>query len=480
VSLNDETARLRNAALQIFGEALGSVETGAAMRNAVSLRGSNLQICDSTFDLNNSAHSIYSIAIGKAAWPMACALESILQGRLTGGVLSGPPAPTFRPQVLLHDHLSSAAQSDAEANQWSLPAERWQVFAGGHPLPNQQSLDAAAAAFQLLQRAEAERSLIIFLISGGGSAMLEWPAHESVTLDDLRRANQVLVESGLSINKINAVRRSFSAIKGNKLAGRAPQARQLSLIISDTPEGQEASVASGPTLAPPLDGASPSEIVRRHDLRTRLPDSILQAIDRGAEYRAERQIQQEYYVILHNHKALDAAAEAARQRDFAVEVALDISDQPIESGCEELIARLLRLSKQFAGTGRAVCLISGGEFACPVRGPGRGGRNAETALRLAMHLDRLNIEAGTTRKLRTFVLSAGTDGIDGNSPATGALADHTSISRGSEEGLDAARFLLNSDSFSYFDALGDAIVTGPTGTNVRDIRLLMLGSDRST
>lgn len=475
MSSNDATCRLRNAALQVFGEALSSVDPGLAVRNAVSLRGSNLQICDTTLDLSTGPHSIYSIAIGKAAWPMACALESILQGRLTAGVLSGLAPTTSSPQVRSYDGISGPEIIESEAHAWSLPPKRWQVFAGGHPLPNQQSLNAAAAAFQLLQRANQERALIIFLISGGGSAMMEWPANEAITLADLRRANQLLVESGLAIDEINVVRRSFSAIKGNKLAARAPQPRQMTLIVSDTFEGQEATVASGPTMQPPPGGRSSSEIVNRYDLRQRLPNSILEAIDRGADQGASRPIRQEHYVLLDNRLALEAVAEAARQRGFLVEVALDISDQPIESGCEALIARMLSLSDQ--GKGQTVCLISGGEFACPVRGEGKGGRNSETALRLALRLDRLNKEAGTRRELRAVMLGAGTDGIDGNSPATGAIADHTSISRGLEAGLDAESSLLKSDSFTYFDALGDAIVTGPTGTNVRDVRILMPGSE---
>ncbi len=475
MSSNDETCRLRDAALQIFGEALSSVDPGSALRNAVSLRGSNLQICDTTLDLSTSFHPIYSIALGKAAWPMACALESILQDRLIAGVISGPSPPTLPTSMPSSDGFTRPEITDSRTQAWSLPAERWQVFAGGHPLPNQQSLDAARAAFGLLQRAEDERALIIFLISGGGSAMLEWAANETITLDDMRRANQVLVESGLSIDKINVVRRAFSAIKGNKLAARAPRSRQFTLIVSDTPDGQEATVASGPTLRTPSGGLSADEIVNRHNLRVRLPHSILQAIDRGTEQSAHGQARQEHYVLLHNRNALEAAAEAARQREFLVRMALDISDQPIESGCAALIARLLRLREQLSGKGQTACLISGGEFACPLRGRGTGGRNSETALRLALQLDRLNREAGKKRRLCAVILSAGTDGIDGNSPATGAIADHSTVSRGSDSGLDAESFLQNSDSFTYFDALGDAIVMGSTGTNVRDIRLLLLG-----
>jgi len=480
VSKNGGASLLRRAALEIFGEALRSVDPSQALRNAVTLQGSRLQICDTTFDLGAHPPRIYSIAIGKAAWPMARALDSVLEDRLAAGVISAPSTITLQTRMPGSQDLQRAEAANSLTKARSLPTERWQVFEGGHPLPNQQSLDAAHAAFGLLQRAEEESALMIFLVSGGGSAMLEWTSDEGITLEDLRGANQVLVESGASITEINVVRRAFSSIKGGKLAARAPHARQITLIVSDTPDGQEASVASGPTMQPPPGALFAEEVIDRYDLAARLPLSILKAID-GAGGQTPTmfprpQRREEYYVLLDNRTALEAAVMVARRHGFTVEMALDISAQPIELGCNELISRLLQLREQLTGEGQTACLISGGEFACPVRGSGIGGRNSETAMRLALQLNGLDeYRKEWKRNLRTVVLSAGTDGIDGNSPATGAIADETTVSRGLALGLEAETFLLNSDSFSYFNALGDAIITGPSGTNVRDLRLMFVG-----
>src|SRR6266550_763238 len=222
--------QLRLAAREIFDETLHAVDAGVAVRHAVRLDGSQLNIGDTTIDIKN--RSVYSVAIGKAAFNMAHALEQVLGDSFTAGFMSGPPLPGF-----------------TEMPEWKLRT-RWRWTEGGHPLPNQNSLLAATEAFELLQRANEERALVIFLISGGGSAMLEWPITEDITLADLRTANQTLVNCGASISEVNAVRRAFSAIKGGRLATRAPDCDQITLIISDVPGGEERNVASGPTLLP--------------------------------------------------------------------------------------------------------------------------------------------------------------------------------------------------------------------------------------
>jgi hydroxypyruvate reductase len=175
----------------------------------------------------------------------------------------------------------------------------------------------------------------------------------------------------------------------------------------------------------------------------------------------------EHFVLLENNDALQAAAGAATRRGFSAEIANDISDEPIEVGCEKLLARLRNMRESNPAR---MCLISGGEFACPVKGNGIGGRNLENALRLAIAAN------STQSRFSSFVaLCAGTDGIDGNSPAAGAIVDHTTIDRALKIGLDPQDFLDRSDTYSFFVALGDAITTGPTGTNVRDLRILLTG-----
>jgi hydroxypyruvate reductase len=352
------------------------------------------------------------------------------------------------------------------------------VFAGGHPLPNEASIEAARAAFALLRAADAraERALVIFLISGGGSAMLEWPRDESITLAELREANGALVSCGAGIDEINCVRRALSSVKGGGLSARAARAAQISLIISDTKSGEPHNVASGPTFAFPHESHDPSEIVKRYGLDARLPASILRAVRQARPFRAEADrcgALRRHQVLLDNERAVVRASEVATAHGFAVEIARDVSEQGVKAGAALLVSRLFDLRRREGG--RPVCLISGGEFSCPVRGAGTGGRNAETVLRCAFEIEARAEPASPGAAARLVALSAGTDGIDGNSTAAGALCDDTTLARARSLSLDARTFLEASDAHTFFAALGDAINTGATGTNVRDLRLLLAG-----
>ncbi len=329
-------------------------------------------------------------------------------------------------------------------------ANRWQSFIGGHPLPNETSLAAAHAAFALLDRANTEQAIVIFLISGGGSAMIEWPVNDDISLRDLRAANQDLISCGASIAEVNSVRRAFSAVKGGGLARRSPRAQMFTLIVSDTNPGDEASVASGPTLAAPPDAPKAIEVVEHYGLDMVLPESIVKAVHSAKH--ATDPVNGSHVVLLDNRTAVEAARTKAIELGFNTATLDHISEQPIQEGCDLLLAS-------------SSCAISGGEFSCPVHGDGRGGRNLETALRCAISLH------GQTSHV--VVLSAGTDGIDGNSPAAGAIADETTINRARNLNLDAEQYLARSDSYSFFEQLNDLIVTGPTGTNVRDLRIML-------
>jgi glycerate 2-kinase len=375
--------QLRRSAREIFDAALASVDPRQAVRRAIVRDGSVVEVCGERFDASSTP--IFAVAIGKAAASMALGVEDALGDKLTRGVISAP------------------ASSEPLAQQW-------EIFEGGHPLPNEASLEAAEAALNLLNWANDVRGVVICLVSGGGSAMFEYPNNPAMSLDDLRRENQSLIASGARISEINALRRTFSAVKGGKLAEYAPHARFVTLIVSDTNRGDEANVASGPTLP-----SSP------------------------------------YRVLLGNWTALDAARQKALELGFTPVIAYDISEQPIQDGCDLLLSSMKDTD----------CLISGGEFSCPVRGDGVGGRNLETVLRCALKNQPL------------VILSAGTDGIDGNSPAAGAIADQTTLERARRLGLDPADFLARSDSYTFFGKLGDLIVTGATGTNVRDLRILL-------
>ena len=445
----NELRELRNTAREIFDDALAAVDARRAVLDVVEFDGAALRVKGEPFELRRARSKIYSVALGKAAAAMASALDERLGAALAGGVLSAP-------------------RSDFRLSK------RWRVYEGGHPLPNAESMEAAHAAFELLRKADDAEALVVFLVSGGGSAMLELPRDERLTLEELRETNRVLVTCGAPIDEVNAIRRALSAVKGGGLASRAPRAAQATLVVSDVAAGRAYDVASGPTLSAPPDAPDFAETVARYELASKLPAHVLRALEEaGAHSPAQTspRTQRTFHVLLDNASACEAAVRAARARGFAVEFARDVVEQHVEEGAAVLVKRLLTLYALEGGAGgRGVCLVSGGEFSCPVRGSGTGGRNSETALRVAFELEK--VSAGTVPK-HLVALCAGTDGIDGNSPADGALADETTVTRAHAQGLDAQKFLHESDAYTLFNNLGDAIVTGPTGTNVRDVRILL-------
>jgi hydroxypyruvate reductase len=460
-----ELPELRGAALEIFRAALCRADAYQAVRRAVHLKGQALVVCETAINLAARRKAIYAIAIGKAAHAMAGALDEILDERLTAGLIAGLPVSQEAPEAF----------APATRAAFSL-SHRWRVFAGGHPLPNEESLAAARAAFEIMERAEETRALVLFLISGGGSALIEWPRDERLTLAELREAHRALVHSGASIAEINAVRRALSAVKGGGLSSRAPHAAQLSLIISDTNPGEEHNVASGPTFDAWAGAPEAAAVIARYNLAERLPGSILSAIARQRSSKIALPLEplRRHYVLLTNADAVAGAADAARALGFIVETAEDICEQEIGDGCARLLDRLRDAYRRSAG--KLVCLLSGGEFACPLRGAGVGGRNSETALRLALAIgERRDAEHNPAWPAHIVALSAGTDGIDGNSPAAGAVSDHLTLPRAVALGLDARRFLEESDAYSFFAALKDTVQTGATGTNVRDVRVLLAG-----
>ena len=403
---NQIRVHLRKSAAEIFDHALSAVDPREAVKRA-------------PIDLRSGP--IYSIAIGKAAQSMARGLEDALGDKLTAPVL---------------------------------------IANGGHPLPDENSLASAQAAFALLDRANTEQATVVFLVSGGGSAMIEWPVSDDISLADLRAANKTLISCGAHIAEVNAVRRAFSAVKGGALARRAQNAKTFTLIVSDTNPGDEANVASGPTLNPPADAPKAIDVVEHYHLESVLPESIMKAVRRP---NTTPPVNGSHLVILDNQTALKAAYLKAHSLVTLNRMATNICEQEIQQGCDLLLETLM-----FRPRDTTLCVVSGGEFSCPVRGDGRGGRNLETVLRCAIALDNERDKGP-----HFVVLSAGSDGIDGNSPAAGAIADETTVERARNLGLDAAEYLARSDSYTFFEHLNDLIVTGPTGTNVRDLRILL-------
>ena len=447
---------LRREAREIFNVALRRVDAGDAVRAAVQIDGPHLTISNEVVNNYTPGRPVFVLAVGKAAIPMAAAISEVLVTEITEGLVIGPYPGHY-------------------AELRSQFGTRWRVCDGSHPIPTYSSIEAARYAVELMGRANDEQALVIFLVSGGGSSMIERPIDDVITLADLQTANRTLVECGANISEINAVRIAISAIKGGRLAKRAPDTDQITLIVSDTPQGQESIVASGPTFDPPLEGPSAYDVILRHKLVADLPESILHA----AKFPREQPVKnapdriRRHCVLLDSKTALNAACEEAYRRSFVAESSTDISEQPIAEGCELMLARTAELYSRNIGSDKVVCLISSGEFSCPVIGNGIGGRNAETVLRCAITLGKPRSQDALTAARHIAVLSAGTDGIDGNSPAAGAAADETSVERAGIIGIEPRDFLEGSDAYNFFKALDEAIVTGPTGTNVRDLRIVL-------
>jgi glycerate 2-kinase len=431
--------KLENLARDIFAQTLEAIEVGTVVRRSLQLEGERLRVVDEAVELTEFA-SVVVIAIGKAALPMAEAAAEILGERITAGLIA----------------------TNEHADEW--PAG-FRLFTGGHPLPNEGSLAAAGAAIDLLRQVDDERTLVLFLISGGGSALFERPIADSLTLEDLQAVNRTLVGCGAVIGEMNLVRRALSAVKGGRLAAVAGRARQISLIVSDVNHDDLSTVSSGPTLPGEFSRADFDRIVTRYDLLAKFPPRVAALISSGALPEmppAAPHAGRTHHLILDNRVALRlAAGVAAAHESCVVEIADDLVEGDVEAMARIHLERLAALHA--AHPGKTVCLLSGGEVICPVHGDGQGGRNQEFVLRIAIN----------SCLAEFVVLSAGTDGIDGQSPAAGAIADQTTLARGHAHGLDPADFLRRSDSFHYFARLGDAIVTGPTGNNVRDLRILL-------
>lgn len=439
------TGDRRIAARCIFDAALAAVEPVRAVRLAVRKADGQLTVAGQPIA---GAKRVFAVAFGKAAFSMAQGLNETLGESLLSGIAVGP---------------ADTAPGVAGKPHNGLP-EKWRCLYGGHPLPNYASRHAGRAVIDFLRLADADDAIIIFLISGGGSALMEWPIDPQISEDDTVDLYRLLLHSGAPIHEMNVVRRAFSSIKGGRLLQFAPKAQKVGLIVSDTNTGDEASVSSGPTFAPEHDGASAVDILRRSEIFDRLPAVVREFAEVEEEPRRSREVPIHHQVLLDNGTAIAAAAIQARELGFRVELAPDICEQEIWIGCNMLVERL----RSFKDV-EPLCLLSGGEFGCRVIGDGIGGRNAETALRI----ERIFADMDPDARGRFTALCAGTDGIDGNSPAAGAIVDESSIERAKLIGLDAEEYLRRSDSHTYFSRLADVIMTGPTGTNVRDLRILL-------
>jgi glycerate 2-kinase len=425
----------------VFDRTLGAIDIPAAFARKLARNGTTISCGGDSFDLARFQR-IRAVAIGKAAVAMARSLIKTL-------------APNFRAEGIL------AAPSLPRE-----PVPGFRAIAGGHPLPDAGSLEAGQAILDLLSRCD-ESTLIFFLLSGGASSLVEQPLDPRVTLADLQTLNRALVTCGASIEEINGVRKHISAVKGGRLAAAAPNATKITLGISDVPEGRESALASGPTLPDPSTVADVHRLVREYDLAAKLPASLAKALAPGGDLLETPKPgdpafhNAHFALVLGFHDLIHPAHCAAEACGCMTICDNSTDDWPVARAVDHLLRQLARLREAYPG--RRVAVIADGEVSSPVTGDGIGGRNS------AFVLDCVPKIAGQ----QIAVLSAGTDGLDGSSPAAGAVADGQTLDRALALGLDLADFQRRSDSYSFFNSLDDVIVTGPTGNNLRDLRILI-------
>jgi glycerate 2-kinase len=426
----------REAALAIWRSALDAAAVDPLVRSSLRLHGDTLSCGPLTLDLTGTRRVIV-LGCGKAGAAMARAAESVLGDRISQGL------------VVVKDG-------------YTLPTRVVELAEAGHPVPDRRGQAAAQRVLSLAQSADS-RDLVIFLISGGGSALMPAPA-PPITLEQKQEVTQLLLGAGASIGELNAVRKHLSLLKGGQLARAATPARVLTLLLSDVIGDPLDVIASGPTVPDPTTFSDALDVLARRHVADRVAPGVIERLQAGARGEipetpkpGEPLFTSVTHVVIGNNRlVVDSAARAAERLGLTPVIATALEGEAREAA-SMLVARARSLSPP-------ACLIAGGETTVTVRGSGLGGRCQEFALAAALALEG---DDGVT------VLAAGTDGTDGPTDAAGALVDGKTLERARAAGLDPDRSLADNDSHTLLAASGDLVVTGPTNTNLLDLYIAL-------
>jgi hydroxypyruvate reductase len=446
-----DTATLRRHLVQILGAAVGAADPRAAVHRALRREGGGLAVADRVYPLPPGVR-LFVIGAGKASAPMAAAVEEILGDRITGGVI-----------VTKYGHVA--------------PLRTVKLIEAGHPLPDPAGLGGARRIVELA-RSATDGDLVLVLISGGGSALMPLPA-DGITLEEKIAATDLLLRAGATINDLNTVRKHLSQIKGGWLARHAAPARIVTLVLSDVLGNPLDVIASGPAVPDPTTFAGTIAVVRRFGLWDRVPPPVRRHLERGAAGGVPETPKPGDPVFENVHTVIvgdiTAAAGAAVDRAEALGYQPRLGATDVQGEARDVGARFgttVRATHEAMGREPAsTCLIMGGETTVTVTGTGRGGRNQELALGAAPPI------AGLPQVL---VGSFGTDGTDGPTDAAGAVVDGTTLKRAAAHGLDPRTAMANNDTYAFFRALDDLIITGPTNTNVNDLWIGLIGGPLRT
>lgn len=441
----EPTGTRRRQVVEILQAALEAVDPAVAVLRHLRREGDILWVGDARYDLAEYRH-IYVVGAGKAGAPMAQAVEQVLGDRITAGRINVKYG-------------------------YTLPTRTIELTEAGHPIPDQAGVTGAQRIAELVSQAQ-EGDLVLCLLSGGGSALMSLPV-EGVSLDDMQALTDALLRRGAVINEMNALRKHLEQIKGGNLARLAYPAQVVSLILSDVVGNPLDVIASGPTVPDHSTFAEACQILERYNLVEDAPAPIVQHLQRGMRGEIPDTPQEgdpifqrtRNVIVASNAIAAEAAERAARERGYHP---LLLSTY-VEGEAREVGKVLAGIAREIAAAQRPVaapaCIIAGGETTVTIRGSGKGGRNQEMALSAAIALAGLDNAA---------VVCLATDGSDGPTDASGALADGATLARAAALGLDARAYLANNDSFNFFRALDDLLLTGPTNTNVNDLAFVFV------
>jgi hydroxypyruvate reductase len=430
----------RQDAIEIFEYAFQASRVERTFEKRLRFDSDAMEIDGFRYDLSKFKRRVV-IAIGKAAEPM---LTSFLNS-------SGDTARGFEGVIVAPDPVKTP--------------EGFVAFHAGHPTPNAASVAAAETILRLLEQLT-EHDFVVFLISGGGSSLMERFLDPEATLEVIAATHKALVESGAPITAINAVRKHLSAVKGGRLASAASPAEQLTIAVSDVPAGRLDALSSGPTLPDESTLADVEDAVKRYGLMERLPQHLTAQLRARTLKETPKQgeaifARSRWTVLLDSASLEEAAGKKAAQLGWKVAIDNTCDDWDAEDAARYLVDRL----RELRGSGERVCLLSAGEITVtvPHGASGSGGRNQHFVLEAS------RLIAGE----EMTVLSVGSDGVDGNSPAAGGVVDGTTVARSANERLPVEEILHAFNSYTLLQRLGDAIVTGPTGNNLRDLRVLL-------
>ncbi len=436
---------LRAHARGIFMAGVKSADPVGGIKTNVRLRDDYLQIADRSYRLSN-IRNILVVGCGKAAAKMALAIEDLLGDRVSGGIV-----------VVKYGY--------------ALSLERIKVVEAGHPIPDEAGVDGAHQIIELVRTA-GENDLVLFLISGGGSALLPGPA-DGLTLAEKQRTTQMLLQSGATIQEVNAVRKHISKLKGGRFAKLVAPANLVSLILSDVIGDSLEAIASGPTVADSTTYGDCLEIMRRYDLTDKMPHAVVDLLRRGAEGAVDETPKTsdaifhkvQNVIIGSNRAALNGAARQAETFGYQTRVLSSSVEGESLTVAKSHAALVKEIARRDQPLRLPACVISGGETTVTIRGDGLGGRNQEFALAAAVEIDGLD---------GVIILSGGTDGTDGPTDAAGGIVDASTVQRGKARGLDATAFLARNDSYHFLKATDDLLITGPTFTNVMDLQVMLV------